>query len=193
MKILALDTSTEACSAALQCGEQIFERFEVAPRQHTTLILSMLETVLAEAQLTLKQLDALAFGCGPGSFTGLRLAASVIQGIALAVNLPVIPVSTLRAIAQGIYRQAGSQEVSCSLDAQRDEVYWGTYRLNSHQIMEAITAEQISPLDQVHSPPQYFLPNAQDILVLAQYDYQHGKAVSAEQALPVYLREKLYG
>lgn len=100
MKLLALDTSTEACSAALFIDGEIRQRFEITPKAHTKLLLPMIESLLAEAELKLSQLDALAFGCGPGSFTGLRIATGVVQGLAFGADLPIVPVSTLAALAQ---------------------------------------------------------------------------------------------
>ena len=99
VKLLAIETATEACSAAVLIGDDVIERYQVAPRQHNELILPMCEQVLAQAGVTLKQIDALAFGCGPGAFTGLRIAASVTQAIALAHDLPVASVSTLANLA----------------------------------------------------------------------------------------------
>ena len=93
MKILALDTATEACSAALYIDGDIQERFEIAPRVHTKLLLPMIDSLMAEAELRPQQLDAIAFGCGPGSFTGVRIATGVMQGIAYGADLPVVPVS----------------------------------------------------------------------------------------------------
>ena len=108
MKILAIETATEACSAALLSDDDIVERYEVAPRKHNELILPMCEAVLAECSVSLKQLDAIAFGCGPGAFTGVRIAAGVTQGIAYAHDLPVALVSTLANLAlQAIVKECG--------------------------------------------------------------------------------------
>ncbi|MDV3241166.1 MAG: tRNA (adenosine(37)-N6)-threonylcarbamoyltransferase complex dimerization subunit type 1 TsaB, partial [Methylocaldum sp.] len=100
MKILAIETATEACSAALLIDDTVLERYELAPQQHNRLILPMIDSLLAEAGIKVSQVDALAFGRGPGSFTGVRIAAGVAQGISFAVDLPVVPVSTLAALAQ---------------------------------------------------------------------------------------------
>ena len=124
MKILALDTSTEACSAALLIDTEIHQRYEVAPREHGALILPMIETLLSEAGCAPTQLDALAFGRGPGAFVGVRIATGVAQGIAFAADLPVIPVSSLAAMAQSV--EHGN--VYSAIDARMNEVYWGAYR-----------------------------------------------------------------
>ena len=128
MKILAVETATEACSAALSVEGEIIERYTVSPREHSLLILPMLESLLAEAGLVLNQLDALAFGRGPGSFTGVRIAAGVIQGVAFGADLPVAPVSTLAAMAQDIFAKSRETAVFTALDARMGEVYWGVYQ-----------------------------------------------------------------
>ena len=103
MKLLAVETATEACSAALSINGVITERFELAPKHHTRLILPMIDELMNEADLSVKELDALAFGCGPGSFTGIRIATGIIHGIALGADLPVVCVSTLAAMAQDLF------------------------------------------------------------------------------------------
>ena len=124
VKILALDTATEACSAALYIDGEITSQYQLAPREHSRMILQMLDDLLSQAGLKVGELDAIAFGRGPGSFMGLRIAAGVVQGIAFAHDLPVIPVSTLKAIAERAYDETGISNVLSAIDARMDEVYW---------------------------------------------------------------------
>jgi tRNA threonylcarbamoyladenosine biosynthesis protein TsaB len=128
MKILALETATEACSAALYLDGDIAERYQLAPQQHNKLILPMIESLLAEAGMALAQMDALAFGRGPGSFTGVRIAAGVAQGLAFGAELPVAPVSTLAALAQEVFAETAADHAFACIDARMGEVYWGVYR-----------------------------------------------------------------
>ena len=111
MKILAIETATEACSAALLIDGKIIERYQVQPRMHSQLILPMMNELLAEAGVALTALDAIAFGRGPGAFTGVRIAVGVAQGAAFAADLPVVPVSTLAALAQGAVRESGGRRL----------------------------------------------------------------------------------
>ncbi|NDL62490.1 tRNA (adenosine(37)-N6)-threonylcarbamoyltransferase complex dimerization subunit type 1 TsaB [Acerihabitans arboris] len=127
-RILALDTATEACSAALWIDGEISERFAICPREHTRRILPMVDSLLAEAGIELTQLDALAYGRGPGSFTGVRIGIGIAQGLALGAELPMIGVSTLAALAQGAWRRSGVSQVLCAIDARMGEVYWARYR-----------------------------------------------------------------
>ncbi len=148
MKLLAIDTATEACSAALWVDGEIVERFDIAPRQHAGLILPMAEQLLAEAGWTVRQLDLLAFGRGPGSFTGVRIAASVVQGIAFAADLPVLPVSTLTALAQGAWRERETPRVLAAIDARMGELYWSECVVGAEGIMQPAEEEQLAaPLD----------------------------------------------
>ncbi|OEF24047.1 tRNA (adenosine(37)-N6)-threonylcarbamoyltransferase complex dimerization subunit type 1 TsaB [Vibrio rumoiensis] len=126
-KILALDTSTENCSVALMINDQIFTRSEVAPRDHTKKILPMVDEVLKEAGITLHDLDALAFGRGPGSFTGVRIGIGIAQGLSFGAELPMIGISTLAAMAQGCYRANQSEHVVAAIDARMSEIYWAQY------------------------------------------------------------------
>ena len=122
MKLLALDTSTEACSVAVYSDGVTFSAFELTPREHTHKILPMIEQVLAQVALRLSEVDALVVGRGPGAFTGIRIGIGVAQGLALAADKPVIPVSTLAALAQQAYQQYGATQVLAALDARMNEM-----------------------------------------------------------------------
>lgn len=217
MKLLALETATEACSAALLVGEEVLERFQVSPRGHSQLILPMVDELLAEAGITVHQLDGIAFGRGPGAFTGLRIAVGVTQGIAFAADLPVIPVSTLAALAQG----CEADRVLTAIDARMDEVYWGVYQRNSGGVMTIQGKEQVLSPGEVPVPDGegWFgagsgwdsyrdilkqhcgqqlagldgqrLPRAGDVARLGAVYFRAGEVVRAEQAMPVYLRDQV--
>lgn len=167
MKILAIDTATEACSAALyvDAGTNdadtndsdtnsivITSRYQIAPRQHSRLILKMIDELLADAQLTIGEIDAIAFGCGPGSFMGLRIAAGVVQGIAFAHDIPVIPVSTLKVIAQCAYEETQNKCVLVAIDARMDEVYTAVYCLDDSERWQLKGEEQVIAPDKVTLP-----------------------------------------
>ncbi len=221
MRIIAIDTSTEACSAALFDNDSVIERYQIAPRKHAELILPMLESLLQESGLVMARIDALAFGRGPGAFTGLRIAAGVTQGIAFGADLPVIPVSSLAALAQGMFREQGEQQVLAGIDARMQEVYWGRYRLGEGDVMRLEGQETVCLPDQVEIPTQgqwvgagtawqtyeailgarldgrvsswsgERYPRARDIATLAAQDFLSGTTVSAEEAVPVYLRDNV--
>lgn len=219
MKLLALDTATEACSAALLSGDAVYERHVIAPRRHAELILPMVDGVLTEAGLGLNDLDAIAFGRGPGAFTGVRIAAGVTQGLALGAGLPVIPVSSLAALAQTALGKAAV--VLPAIDARMGEVYWAAYESDQDGLVTALAGEKVASPDAVRVPstgqifgigsgwgtyrerlerildgqisgvdPDRF-PLAKDMLPLAVREYNAGRCVSAEQALPVYLRDNV--
>lgn len=217
MIILALETATEACSAALNIDGEIRERFEITPRGHSELILPMLESLLTEADISLRQVDALAFGRGPGAFTGVRIGVGVAQGVAFGADLPVLPVSTLAALAQA----ADATRVLAAIDARMDEVYWGQYRRDESGLMclqgeECVVAPEATPrvsgegwlgtgsgwgaygdhlrarhAGQLVGVRADALPRAAAVSQLAVAALAAGEAVSAEQALPVYLRDKV--
>ena len=119
MKILAIDTSTQACSVAIYDGQHFYEQFEMLPRQHAKSILPMIEAQLTASGLKRNEIELLAFGHGPGSFTGLRIAASVIQGLAFALKKPVVAISTLQGLAQTAYREHGVTQALTAIDAYR--------------------------------------------------------------------------
>lgn len=146
--ILAIDTSTHACSAAIYHGGTIYELFEVIPRQHAGRLLPMIKEVSGIAGITLQDLDAIAFGQGPGSFTGLRIAAGVTQGLAYGLSVPVIPVSTLAALARQAARVHGKSQVLACLDARIDEVYWGLFSVLGDQV-SSLQDERLCKPEQV--------------------------------------------
>lgn len=218
MKILALESATESCSVALLAGEAVLARSQMAPREHAALLLPMVQEVLAEAGLTLAGLDAIAFGRGPGSFTGVRIATGVTQGLAFATDLPVLPISTLAALAQGALRELGSQQVAAAIDARMGEVYWGLYRAQDGVMVpegeEGVFAPELVPMPAAAGYTGYGsgwatygavlaercgiteyqgerFPQAEDLLPLAVAAWQAGLAVGAAEAQPVYLRDKV--
>ncbi len=221
LKLLAIETATEACSCALLIDETCQQICEVAPRRHAELVLPMVSELLATAELLLPQLDGIAFGRGPGAFTGVRIAAGVAQGLAFGADLPVVPVSTLRALAQGTHRVKGATQVLTALDARMGEVYWGAYGVDGRQRMTEVVKDCISVAAQVPVPAGdcWFgvgsgwesyaqvlsermgeslvgqagncFPQAQDVAMLATAVIAAGGGVPAEQALPLYLRNRV--
>ena len=125
MNILAIETGTDACTCALLHTGEIIALDAVAPRQHAELLLQMIDSVLEDVGVGLGSLDAIAFGRGPGSFTGLRIACAVAQGLAFGANRPLVAVSTLQTVATGMHRTTGAHRVLVAFDARMGEVYWG--------------------------------------------------------------------
>lgn len=221
VRILAIETATHACSAALSVDGAIAERYALAPRQHAALILPMIESLLAEAECTVTALDAIAFGRGPGAFTGVRIAASIVQGIAFAADRPVVPVSTLAALALGGMRESGRDQVLAALDARKDEVYWGAYRRVADDRVDRQGEEVVAAPEQLAVPEtgdwvgvgsgweaygtalmQRFdarvvrllpdlEPRAADVVRLSAGEFAAGRVVSAAEAIPVYLRNNV--
>jgi tRNA threonylcarbamoyladenosine biosynthesis protein TsaB len=218
VKLLGIETATEACSAAVLVDGELVERFEVSPRKHNELILPMCEAVLADAGLSLKQLDGIAFGCGPGAFTGVRIAASVTQGIALACDLPVISISTLANLAYQTQVNLG-EIVMPAIDARMDEIYWGLYKRVQNNV-ELVGDEKVQAPDEVsiqdhiscglgtgwgvykqvlqqrltmdvNNIVEDTLPHAKVTVQLAKYKYLNQQMVEAKDALPVYLRNQV--
>lgn len=216
MKLLAFDTSAEACSAALFLDGSVTELFEITPRQQSRRILAMIEQLLSAASTGLSLLDAVAFANGPGSFTGIRLAASVAQGLALGADLPVVPVSTLAAMAQGAYREFQARDILVATDAHSGEIYWGVYQGGELAVRSVVAERRCNPAavsipekcdylgvgnaweiyaevlnQRLHGvkliTTQY--PKAIDVAALAVIAFSEGGFVSPEQVMPCYLHQ----
>lgn len=215
--LLALDTATEACSVALLHDGKVLTHYEVIPRLHAQRLLPMIKDLLAEAGIGLSALDAIAFGRGPGAFTGVRIAIGVVQGLAFGLDRPVLPVSNLAVLAQRAYREHGALQVAAAIDARMDEVYWGCYQ-NASGEMRLVGSEAVLPPEHAALPSDAsgnwfgagtgwgyaermpvtlvgadatMLPHAQDLLTLATFAWQRGEAIVADNAQPVYLRDKV--
>lgn len=216
MKILAVDAATEACSAALLRDGALVERYEIIGRGHAGRLLPMVDELLSEAGISIGQLDAVAFGRGPGGFTGLRIAAGVAQGLAAGSNRPVLPISNLAAVAAAAARVSGSTRVLVCMDARMGQVYWAGYDC-SGEVPVAVTDERLADPASVAPPgdeswygaghglsaypviverlatqmsgfDDAVLPRASDIARIAAVDLSAGKGLDAARGLPVYLR-----
>jgi len=152
MKLLALDTSSDACSVALACDGDVKVDHRVAPQKHAQLLLPMIEQIVVDAGIKLTDLDGVAFGCGPGSFTGVRIAAATTQGIAFGADIGVIAVSSLRALAQGVCRTHSATHVLASFDARMGEVYWGAYELGDDGVAIPMQDDRVCAPQQVSIP-----------------------------------------
>ena len=217
MNLLAIETSTEACSVALYHAGVTIARSELAPRRHAELVLPMADALLAEAGLRRRQLDAIAVGRGPGAFTGVRLAVSLAQGMALGLDLPVIPVSSLAALA--LNAPDNGAPILAVIDARMGEIYAACYRrvgAGLQPLMDecvcAPEALQLPPAETWNVigsgwktygaalaprvPGPYWsdgecYPQARAVAILAAVDFDAGRALPPEQALPIYLRDKV--
>jgi tRNA threonylcarbamoyladenosine biosynthesis protein TsaB len=217
MRILALDAATEACSAALLVQESVTERYEVLGRGHAARLLPMADELLREAGLDARELDAIAFGRGPGGFTGLRIAAGLAQGLAAGHRLPVVPVSNLAAVAAAAARSAGAASGLACMDARMGPVYWGAYDCTGAAPV-AVCPERLDAPEAVAPPgpaawfgaghgfaahpglatrlgaalagvDSTILPRAADIARIAAVDLAAGRGLAAARGLPVYLRD----
>lgn len=215
MKLLAIDTATAACSAALLVDGEITERSTTTEREHARLILPMIDELLAGSRCSAAQLDAVAFGCGPGSFTGVRIATGVAQGIGCATGVALVPVSDLAALAQQAVRRHDAQRTLACLDARMGELYWGLFERDAEGLVRLVGNERLTPPSAVEgagafaagpgwaaypelgprlSPPAVdaaMLPQARDLLGLARRELAHGRGVAAGHALPTYLRDEV--
>ena len=143
MNILAFDTATNACTVALQIGDTVFSRHKIAPREHASLLLTQIQSLCDEASFDLALLNAIAFGCGPGSFMGVRLATGIAQGLAFGLNIPLIPISTLQVIAQTAFLKSAEKSILAGWDARINEIYWGFYQVDQYDIAQAIINDQL--------------------------------------------------
>jgi len=216
MKLLVIDTSTEWCSAALWLDGRILARRVLAGQRHSSLLLPMVDELLREAATSLRQLDGIGYGAGPGSFTGLRIACAVTQGLALGADLPVVGVSTLESIAE----QSGAERVLAVLDARMAEVYWAAYRREGvgwHCVTEPALAlpesvcvpedgdwmgagNGFAALGEVLRPrlaaqltriDDSLMPDAAAMAALAAQAFERGEGMDAALAAPIYLRDKV--
>ncbi len=221
MNLLAIETATEACSVALNIDGRVIERFEIAPRRHAELVLPWIDEMLATAGIGKHQIDAIAVGRGPGAFTGVRLAVAVVQGIAMALDRPVLSISTLAALALEANAALG-QHVLAAIDARMGEVYVGAFRIDDNGLPMAVDSERL------HIPSQALalltdndwlavgsgfaavdaalrnglahrlnrcdaeaLPHASAVARLGLAAFARGEAISADQLEPAYLRDKV--
>jgi tRNA threonylcarbamoyladenosine biosynthesis protein TsaB len=214
--ILAIETSSELASVALVLNGEILAREAQGVQTHSQTVLPMVRELLAHAGIEIARCDAIAFGCGPGSFTGVRTACGLAQGLAFGADLPVIPVVTLEAMAHACRKVIGATEVLPVLDARMGEVYWARYRYDDEwkalvePTLSAPDAIQISPkivvcgngvsayqdrFKETHVDVQFVdsvqVSHAAQIVELAESKFRKGQLVSAQDAQPLYLRNKI--
>jgi tRNA threonylcarbamoyladenosine biosynthesis protein TsaB len=215
VNILAIDSATEACSAALLREDgAVFAEFEIAPRQHAGLLPEMIRRILADAALSRSRLSHCAFSNGPGAFTGIRIAAAQAQGIGIGLGIPLLPVSTLAVLAQTCFDRYAYQSTMAALDARMQEIYWARYtrdeagcaqldgeeRLGSvaqlqaeaaaesgvgHGWLEELRAQVTQPID------AQMLPDARSLLRLAQRGVKQNLACGAGDIKINYLRNRV--
>lgn len=218
VKLLGIEASTEACSVAVCRGGEMWEQHIVAPREHTQRLLAMAQMLLGAAELGLADLDGIAFGRGPGAFTGVRIAASIVQGLAFGAQLPVIAVSSLAALAYGASDTQASCGVLAAIDARMGEIYWAGFERRGSELA-AVIDERVGLARDVPLPHEgtwvgvgtgwgayadalsvrcgpwlrrvdsAALPRASDVLRLAAPMLARGEALAPEMAIPVYLRD----
>lgn len=211
--ILAIETSSDLASAALLHNGRLLARDSAGVQTHSQSVLPMVQQLLAEAGMPLSQCDAIAFGAGPGSFTGVRTACGVAQGLAFGAELPVVPVVTLQAMAQACRERCGADDVLVMLDARMEEVYWAQYRFdNGWQTVTAPALASASTVatsgavtacgngllayasalaDKGFTVCESIVPHAAQVATLAQQELLAGSSIHAREARPIYLRNKV--
>lgn len=217
MNLLAIDTSTEACSAALLRDDgRVYSEFEIAPRQHTRLLPKMMDAVLASARCSKSSISYCAFANGPGAFTGIRIAASTAQGIGIALKIPLVPISTLATLAQVSLDRQHADLTLVALDARMGEVYWAVYRRDHNGLASLQGSENLDRINDVvidgsinHGAghgwlvgeevwqPQSMsvdgnlLPDAQSLLKLAEQAIRNDQACAVDKVSINYLRNRV--
>lgn len=217
MRLLAIDTATERCSVALRLEGRVVERSSEQPRVAADLVLPMVESVLKEAGVRLADLDGIAYGRGPGAFTGVRIGVGVVQGLAFGVGLQTVGISNLAAVAQQV-AQPGDRILVC-MDARMDQVYWSSFaREHGAELVTSLSAERVDAPDAVVDSDytalagtgfktyaqlrarlatgdrrvhEAALPRASDIALLAEAEFRAGRAKPAIDAEPVYVRDQV--
>jgi tRNA threonylcarbamoyladenosine biosynthesis protein TsaB len=218
MKLLGIETSSERGSVALLAGTEVFERTIATPREQTGQLLEWIRELLAARSCALEELDGIAFGRGPGSFTGLRLATAVAQGLALTTGVALLPVSSLAALAQGAWRTAGVEHALLAVDARMGEIYCGEFRIANGLAAPLRPERLLAPGDLAAPGPPGFTaigngfavysaalagvraraagvlpnlePSARDLFPFAAADLAAGRVAAVEHALPTYLRDE---
>jgi len=216
VNLLAIDASTEACSVAILFNEEVFHEFELCPQSHSLLLLPMVDRLLAKSGAKLSDFDALIYGRGPGSFTGVRIGIGVAQGLAFAADIPTIGISTMQAMAQQVFEQYKQQDVIVAIDARMSEVYCAQFQ-EQNGLMTFASKERVMPPEKcaevfasakeitpsgtgwqsyqaqlssiTEQTPEVLYPDARFMLPLAKEQVEQGNVQPAEQAQPVYVRD----
>lgn len=218
MNLLAIDTATETCSAALISAERVTSQFEICPQQHSQRLLPMVDELLQSAGTVLSDLDGFVFGRGPGSFTGVRIATGMLQGLALGAGKPVVGISTLAAMAQQAIEQHNADKIVVAIDARMSEVYFAVFdnvdglatpvgeeQVCSPEIAVSLCPEgafvfagtgweaypELAAIAQNQTNSTILYPDARFMLSLAIPVFERGEAVAVDEIQPVYLRDKV--
>jgi len=220
MNVLAIETSSAALCIGLKIQDEVFEHFDVIGRRHNDEVLPEIDELLRTHGLSTGNIDLLVYGRGPGSFTGVRIAVGIAQGLGFGWQIPTVGISSLAILAQTVSRQQQSAHILTALQAREAEVYWGRYELVSGivepaEIERVVDVKDLAPLEAsgpwigVGSGWQHrelieeslnisvedvvldIYPRAEDLMVLGCAAYERGEAITAENAQPVYLREQV--
>nr|WP_314629295.1 tRNA (adenosine(37)-N6)-threonylcarbamoyltransferase complex dimerization subunit type 1 TsaB [uncultured Noviherbaspirillum sp.] len=214
--ILAVETSTELASVALLINDRLLVRAAASVQTHSQSLLPMVQVLLAEAGIRLGDCDAIAFGAGPGSFTGVRTACGVVQGMAFGAGLPVTPIGTLDAMAEACREQTGAADVLCVLDARMGEVYWAQFHYGAGGWQQVVAprlsrpadvaaegrvlacgnglsayADAFAGSDFLEGAQPGIMPHAAQVAMLSRLAVARGETLHASAAQPVYLRNKV--